>query len=139
MKTVIFACVHSAGRSQMAAAFFNKYTKSQDLTGISAGTEPASRVHPEVITVMDELGIDLSQAKPTLLTEDLAKGAALLVTMGCGEKCPYVPGVQVIDWSLKDPKGQELEQVRLIRDEVEQLVLELIRTQVATLGIIIAN
>lgn len=127
MKTVIFACVHSAGRSQMSAAFFNKYKNRQDLMGISAGTEPASRVHPEVMTVMAEVGIDLSQAKPKLLTEDLAKGAALLVTMGCGDKCPYVSGLQIIDWSLKDPKGQGLEQVRLIRDEIEQLVLELIK------------
>jgi arsenate reductase (thioredoxin) len=129
MKTVIFACVHSAGRSQMAAAFFNKYKTKRDLTAISAGTEPEKKVHPEVMAVMNEIGIDLSHAKPNLLTEDLAKNAALLVTMGCGEKCPFVPGLKVIDWSLKDPKGQGLEQVRLIRDEIEKLVLQLIETK----------
>ncbi len=128
MKTVIFACVHSAGRSQMAAAFFNKYKSNNDLVAISAGTEPAKQVHPEVMAVMKEIDIDLSQAKPNLLTENLAKTAAMLVTMGCGEKCPFVPGLKVIDWSLKDPKGQGLEQVRLIRDEIDKLVLQLIET-----------
>lgn len=126
MKTVIFACVHSAGRSQMAAAFFNQLKNSSDILAVAAGTEPAQRVHPEVISVMSEVGIDLSQAKPTLLTEELAKTATLLVTMGCGEKCPYVPGLKTIDWSLKDPKGQDLEHVRGIRDEIKQLVLKLI-------------
>lgn len=128
MKKIIFACVHSAGRSQIAAAFFNKYKNDQSLTAISAGTEPANKVHHEVMTVMAEIGIDLSHAKPNLLTEDLAKDATMLVTMGCGEKCPYVPSLKIIDWSLKDPKGQGLDQVRIIRDEIESLVLQLIKT-----------
>lgn len=130
MKKVIFACVHSAGRSQMAAAFFNKMTNPNKFNATSAGTEPASKVHPEVLTVMNEIGIDLSQAKPTLLTQELAQGASLLVTMGCGEKCPYVPGLKVLDWPLQDPKGQGLEQVRMIRDEIKQLVLDLINNSV---------
>ncbi len=128
MKKIIFACVHSAGRSQIAAAFFNKYKNDQSLTAISAGTEPVNNVHPEVMTVMAEIGIDLSHAKPNLLTEDLAKDATMLVTMGCGEKCPYVPNLKIIDWSLKDPKGQGLDQVRIIRDEIKSLVLQLIKT-----------
>ncbi len=126
MKTIIFACVHSAGRSQMSAAFFRKHTNPSLFTAIAAGTEPAARVHPEVVTVMQEVGIDLSNAKPTLLTQELAQSASLLVTMGCGEKCPFVPGLKVVDWSLKDPKGQGLDSVRIIRDEIEQLVLQLI-------------
>lgn len=124
---VIFACVHSAGRSQMAAAFFNKYAEGKNFFAISAGTEPASQIHSEVQTVMQEVGLNLSEAKPTLLTKELANQASLLVTMGCGEKCPYVPGLKVIDWPLPDPKGQGLEQVRIIRDEIEKLVLLLIK------------
>lgn len=127
MTKVIFACVHSAGRSQMASAFFNQLTDSNQFTATSAGTEPALKVHPEVQTVMAEIGIDLSQAKPTLLTQELAQDASLLVTMGCGEKCPYVPGLKIVDWSLQDPKGQGLDQVRAIRDEIKQLVLQLLK------------
>lgn len=130
LKTIIFACVHSAGRSQMAAAFFRKHTNPLFYTAIAAGTEPASHVHPEVVAVMHEVGIDLSKAKPVLLTQDLAAKANLLVTMGCGEKCPFIPGLKTVDWSLKDPKGQGPESVRLIRDEIEQLVLQLIKTGV---------
>lgn len=126
MMKVIFACVHSAGRSQMAAAFFNKLAHSNKFVAISAGTEPALKVHPEVLTVMNEVGIDLSQAQPNLLTQELVQDANLVVTMGCGEKCPYVPGVKIIDWSLQDPKGQGLDQVRLIRDEIKQLVMHLL-------------
>lgn len=129
MKKIIFACVHSAGRSQMAAAFFNKYTDNKMFSATSAGTQPAENVHPEVLSVMQEVGIDLSKAMPTLLTEQMAQDAALLVTMGCGEKCPYVPGLKIIDWPLKDPKGLGLEQVRVIRDEVEKLVLQLIKDE----------
>lgn len=127
MTKVIFACVHSAGRSQMAAAFFNDLTDPNKFIATSAGTEPALQVHPEVLTVMNEIGIDLSQAKPRLLTEDLAESAALLVTMGCGEKCPYVPGLKIIDWSLPDPKGQGLDEVRIIRDKIKQLVSQLLK------------
>src|ERR1700760_2683953 len=97
MFKVIFACVHNAGRSQMAAAFFNKLADPTRAHAISAGTEPGERVHPEVQAVMHELGIDLRDAKPRKLTEDLAREAALLVTMGCGDKCPSVPGLRSED------------------------------------------
>ena len=118
MEKVIFACVHSAGRSQMSAAFFNALADPARAVAVSAGTEPATRVHPEVVDVMREVGIDLSGAKPTLLTDDLAKGATLLVTMGCGEQCPFVPGLERADWDLPDPKGQPPERVRAIRDDI---------------------
>ncbi len=127
MTKIIFACVHSAGRSQMAAAFFNKFADPMKAQAISAGTEPASKVHPEVLTVMHELDIDLSQAKPTLLTAELTQSAHLLVTMGCGEQCPYVPGLKIKEWNLEDPKGQGNEKVRLIRDQIRQLSLDLIK------------
>jgi len=126
MKTVIFACVHNAGRSQMAAAFFNHYADKKNTEAISAGTEPASKVHPEVLEVMKEIGIDLSNAKPTLLTTELVQNASLLVTMGCGEKCPYVPGLARMDWPLIDPKGKGLEEVRKIRDQIKELVINLL-------------
>ena len=108
MLKVIFACVHNAGRSQMAAAFFNRLADPQKATAVSAGTEPGVRVHPEVLAVMQEVGIDLSHAKPQKLTEELAKDAQLLITMGCGDKCPYVPGLRRDDWPLQDPKGLPL-------------------------------
>lgn len=127
MKTVIFACVHNAGRSQMAKAFFDALADSSKANAVSAGTEPALKVHPEVLTVMKEVGIDLSNAKPTLLSQQLAEVASLLVTMGCGEKCPYVPGLKVLDWKLEDPKGQDLAKVRATRDQIEKLVLNLIK------------
>ena len=126
MQTYIFACVHNAGRSQMAAAFFNQLADSRKARSISAGTEPGSRVHPEVLEVMREAGLDLSQAEPQLLTEELARDASLLVTMGCGEKCPYVPGLRREDWPLRDPKGLPVEDVRTVRDEVKLRVVELI-------------
>ncbi len=126
MKTVIFACVHNAGRSQMAAAFFNRRADPSLARAVSAGTRPADRVHPEVVETMREAGIDLSAAKPQLLTRDLARGADLLVTMGCGDECPAVPGLQRDDWALPDPKGQPLERVRAIRDEVRSRVDELL-------------
>jgi protein-tyrosine-phosphatase len=129
MFRVIFACVHNAGRSQMAAAFFNKLANSQMAEAISAGTEPGQRVHPEVLAVMQEIGIDLSQAKPQKLTEELAKGSQLLVTMGCGDKCPYVPGLRRDDWPLRDPKGLPAEEVRGIRDEVKARVQRLIEAE----------
>jgi arsenate reductase len=121
---VIFACVHNAGRSQMAAAFYNALTGSSE--GVSAGTEPGERVHPEVASVMKEVGIDLSEAKPQKLTEELANSADMLITMGCGEACPYVPGLKREDWPLEDPKGKPLEHVRVIRDEVKARVESLI-------------
>jgi arsenate reductase len=118
MKTIIFACVHNAGRSQMAAAFFNKLADPARARALSAGTTPGERVHPEVVAVMREEGIDLSHAQPRKLTPELATGAQLLVTMGCGDECPYVPGVRREDWPLDDPRGQPIERVRAIRDDI---------------------
>jgi arsenate reductase len=125
METVLFACVHNAGRSQMATAWFNKMSDRTKARAISAGTQPGERVHPEVVQVMREVGIDLSAVKPQFLSEDLARQANFLVTMGCGDACPYVPGLKKIDWPLTDPKGQSLEKVRAIRDEIRQLVADL--------------
>ena len=127
MKRVIFACVHNAGRSQMAAAWFNHLRAGPGIEAISAGTSPAARVHPEVVEVMREVGIELASATPRKLTEDLARGADLLVTMGCGEECPYVPGPRVEDWALEDPKGKPLGRVREIRDEIRVRVETLLR------------
>ena len=129
MLRVIFACVHNAGRSQMAAAFFNKLADPNKAHALSAGTEPGQRVHPEVQAVMQEIGIDLSHAKPQKLTEELAKDAQLLITMGCGDKCPYVPGLRRDDWPLRDPKGLPAEEVREIRDEVKNRVQNLLRQE----------
>jgi arsenate reductase len=126
MKTYFFACVHNAGRSQMAAAFFNQLADPAKAHAVSAGTEPGPRVHPEVLKVMKESGIDLSDAQPQKLTPELSKDAELLVTMGCGEKCPFVPGLRRDDWPLPDPKGLPLEEVRKIRDEVKRRVVALI-------------
>lgn len=127
---VLFACVHNAGRSQMAAAYFNAMTSAAVARGISAGTQPGERVHPEVVTVMNEVHIDLSQVKPQRLTSELAASANLLVTMGCGETCPVVPGLRRIDWSLPDPKGQSLQRVREIRDVIRDHVMQLVRDNV---------
>ena len=122
MFKVIFACVHNAGRSQMAAAFYNQLADRTKAEAISAGTDPGPRVHPEVLAVMREIGIDLSIATPQKLTEELAREAQLLITMGCGDKCPYVPGLRRDDWPLRDPKGQPVEEVRKIRDEIRTRV-----------------
>ena len=126
MDTVIFACVHNAGRSQMAAAFFNALADPAKARAISAGTQPVDRVHPEVVEAMKESGIDLSGAQPRKLTAGLALGAVLLVTMGCGEACPHVPGLARDDWPLPDPKGQPLSRVRDIRDAVQERVRALL-------------
>ena len=129
MQKVIFACVHNAGRSQMAAAFFNQLVDPMKAQASSAGTEPGSRVHPEVVVVMKEVGIDLTTAKPQKLTQELANDAALLITMGCGDKCPYVPGLRRDDWPLRDPKGLPAEEVRAIRDDVKHRVQSLIEIE----------
>ena len=129
MFNVIFACVHNAGRSQMAAAFFNHLSDPHKARAISAGTEPGERVHPEVQAVMQEIGIDLSGAKPQKLTVELARDAQLLITMGCGDKCPYVPGLRRDDWPLRDPKGLPTDEVRAIRDEVQDRVRALIAAE----------
>ncbi|HMG01894.1 MAG TPA: arsenate reductase ArsC [Edaphobacter sp.] len=129
MLRVIFACIHNAGRSQMASSFFNQLADPLKARAISAGTEPGERVHPVVLAIMRELEIDLSHAKPQRLTEELAKDAQLLITMGCGDKCPYVPGLRRDDWSLRDPKGLPMEEVRVIRDEIRLRVQELVRRE----------
>jgi protein-tyrosine-phosphatase len=123
---VIFACVHNAGRSQMAAAFFNRIADSARAQAISAGTMPGQQVHPEVVQVMKESGIDLSRARPQKLTDDLARGADLLITMGCGDQCPHVSGLRFDDWPLPDPKGKSIDEVRTIRDEIERRVRNLV-------------
>lgn len=123
---VIFACVHNAGRSQMAAAFFNKHADKSKAEAISAGTQPAEKVHACVLSTMKSVDIDLSNVTPQLLTDELASGANLLITMGCGEACPYVPGLKRLDWPLPDPKGKSDDEVCVIRDEIRARVLRLL-------------
>jgi arsenate reductase len=127
MTTVIFACIHNAGRSQMAAALFNRHADASKAHAISAGTAPGERVHPEVVEVMRDDGIELEGAKPQKLTAELASQAQWLVTMGCGDECPVVPGAKRDDWPLEDPKGKPRERVREIRDEIEARVRKLIQ------------
>ena len=129
MKTVVFACVHNAGRSQMAAGFFNALADPMRARAVSAGTQPAQSVHPPVLEAMREVGIDLSRARPQLLTEELAAGAERLITMGCEESCPYVPDLRIEEWPLVDPKGQSVEQVRKIRDEIRARVEALLAAE----------
>jgi len=126
---VLFACVHNAGRSQMAAALFNQVADPEKAEALSAGTKPGTAVHPEVRDVMQEIGIDLSSAHPRLLTDELARGVNVLITMGCGEECPYVPGVQRNDWALPDPKGLPVAEVRAIRDEIKARVAALVESR----------
>jgi arsenate reductase (thioredoxin) len=126
MKTVLFACVHNAGRSQMAAALFNQLADSSKARAISAGTDPGPRVHPEVVAAMRENGIDLMDASTRKLTPEVAQQAQLLVAMGCGDECPYVPGAKREDWPLEDPKGKPIEKVREIRDKIRTRVQALI-------------
>jgi len=129
VRTFIFACIHNAGRSQMSAAFFNQLADPSKARAISAGTQPAAQVHPVVVEVMREVGINLATAQPRKLTPELAKGAAMLLTMGCGDECPYVPGLRRDDWPLPDPKGKPLEEVRAIRNEIRRRVWELLREE----------
>jgi arsenate reductase (thioredoxin) len=126
---VVFACLHNAGRSQMAAAFFNRLADPSKARAISAGTQPGDRVHPEVVEVMREEGFDLTPERPQRLTAELARGASLLVTMGCGDECPVIPGAGRADWPLQDPTGLSRERVREIRDDIRVRVLDLIRTR----------
>ncbi len=121
MATVLFVCRQNAGRSQISEALFNR-AASGTHSAMSAGTTPASRVHSEVIEVMREVGIDLADRTPKRLTTDLAAQADLIVTMGCGDECPYVPGKVYVDWELADPAGQPIERVRELRDEIEARV-----------------
>jgi arsenate reductase (thioredoxin) len=128
MATVLFVCLQNAGRSQMSAALFERAAAGRH-RALSAGTMPAARVHREVVEVMNELGIDLSEKVPRKLTTDLAEQADVVVTMGCGDACPYIPGKRYLDWNLEDPAGRSMDEVRATRDEiashVEQLIAEL--------------
>jgi arsenate reductase len=126
---VLFACVHNAGRSQMAAAWFNHLTDPARARAISAGTDPGPRVHPEVIAVMNEVGMDLSGAPTSKLTTELAQQAQMLITMGCGDQCPVIPGLRRDDWPLEDPKGKPVARVREIRDEIRRRVETLIEQE----------
>lgn len=126
MKRVLFACVRNAGRSQMAAAWLNALADPSIASAVSAGTVPGSVVHPEVVDVMREVGIDLSGVVPRRLTREAAAAANLLVTMGCGEECPFVPGLEREDWPLEDPAGQPIARVREIRDEIRSKVVDLL-------------
>ena len=129
MKRVIFACVHNAGRSQMAAALFSAMADPNQVEAVSAGTNPGDRVHPEVVDVMREVGIDISDRRPQRLTESLAHDASLLITMGCDDECPYVPGLERDDWPLTDPKNRAVAEVRQIRDEIRDRVAALIESR----------
>jgi arsenate reductase len=124
MATVLFVCLHNAGRSQMSAALFERAAAGRH-QALSAGTTPGEHVHPEVIEVMRELNIDLAGRHPQLLTRELAEQADIVVTMGCGDSCPYIPGKRYIDWDLTDPKGLPVDEVRAIRDGIERRVSEL--------------
>jgi arsenate reductase len=125
MASVLFVCLHNAGRSQMSQALFERAAAGKH-TALSAGTTPAGHVHPEVILVMRELDIDLSDRRPQLLTRELAEQAELVVTMGCGDECPYIPGKRYIDWDLPDPKGRPLAEVRATREEIASRVSDLL-------------
>lgn len=126
MACVLFVCLHNAGRSQMSEALFERAAGERH-SAISAGTTPDERVHPEVVEVMHELGIDLSGQRPRLLTHELAEQADVVVTMGCGDACPYIPGKRYLDWELPDPKGRPIAEVRATRDEIDRRVSLLVR------------
>jgi arsenate reductase (thioredoxin) len=121
MANVLFICLHNAGRSQISQALFERAGGGRH-DARSAGTTPGNRVHPEVVEAMNELGIDLADRKPKLLSTEDAEWADVVVTMGCGDKCPYVPGIRYIDWDLPDPKGRPVEEVRATRDEIAKRV-----------------
>ena len=121
MATVLFVCLHNAGRSQISQALFERAADGRH-TALSAGTTPAERVHPEVVEAMRELGINLSEREPRLLTRELAERADVVVTMGCGDRCPYIPGKRYVDWELPDPSGRPIAEVRATRDEIARRV-----------------
>jgi arsenate reductase (thioredoxin) len=125
MATVLFVCLHNAGRSQMSQALFERAAEGRH-TALSAGTTPGEHVHPEVVEVMRELDIDLADREPRLLTTELAQQADVVVTMGCGDACPYIPGKRYVDWNLSDPKGRPLAEVRATRDQIARWVGALI-------------
>jgi arsenate reductase len=125
MATALFVCLHNAGRSQMSQALFERAAEGRH-RALSAGTTPADRVHPEVVEVMRELGIDLAEREPRLLTRELAEQADVVVTLGCGDECPYIPGRRYLDWDLEDPKDRPLDEVRATRDDIDRRVRELV-------------
>lgn len=125
MSTVLFVCRHNAGRSQISQALFEQAAAGRH-HALSAGTTPGDRVHPEVVEVMRELGIDLSDRRPQLLTRELAQQADVVITMGCGDQCPYIPGKRYLDWELPDPKGRPIQDVRASRDEIAKRVHKLL-------------
>ncbi len=125
MTKVLFVCLHNAGRSQMSRALFQRSAGGRHQAEC-AGTQPAAAIHPEVLLAMDELGIDLRSFRPQLLTSELAEWADLVVTMGCGDQCPYIPGREYRDWELPDPAGRPLAEVRKVRDEIRQRVDHLV-------------
>jgi arsenate reductase len=126
MAHALFVCLHNAGRSQMSQALFERAAGSRH-TAASAGTQPGERVHPEVVEAMREVGIELADRVPRALTRELAEEADVVVTMGCGDECPYIPGKRYLDWDLQDPAGLTIEQVRAIRDDIARRVGELVR------------
>ena len=125
MATALFVCLHNAGRSQMSQALFERAAEGRH-HALSAGTTPGERVHPEVVEVMRELGIDLADRVPRALTTELAEQADVVVTMGCGDECPYIPGKRYLDWDLEDPKGRPVDEVRATRDDIDRRVRELV-------------
>jgi arsenate reductase len=125
MARVLFVCLHNAGRSQMSAALFERAAGGRHEAD-SAGTTPAERVHPEVVDVMQEIGVDLAHRVPKLLTREAAERADVVVTMGCGDECPYIPGKRYLDWDLEDPKGRPLDAVRRTRDDIAGRVRDLV-------------
>jgi protein-tyrosine-phosphatase len=126
MATVLFVCLHNAGRSQMSQALFERSAGGRH-SALSAGTTPGERVHPEVVEAMRELGVDLADRRPCALTQELAEQADVVVTMGCGDECPYIPGKRYLDWDLPDPKGRPLYEVRATRDDIARRVEGLVR------------
>jgi arsenate reductase len=125
MANALFVCLHNAGRSQMSQALFELAAEDRH-SARSAGTTPGEQVHPEVVEVMNELGIDLADRRPQALTTQDAEWADVVVTMGCGDKCPYIPGRRYVDWDLADPKGRPIEEVRSTRDEIGRRVQALV-------------
>ena len=127
MATALFVCLHNAGRSQMSAALFERAAGGRH-RALSAGSvaDPEGRVHPEVVEVMRELGVELSDRIPRALTRDLAERADVVVTMGCGDECPFIPGKRYVDWELADPAGRPLEEVRATREEIARRVEDLV-------------
>ncbi len=126
MATALFVCLHNAGRSQMSQALFERSAAGRHV-GLSAGTTPGERVHPEVVEAMRELDIDLADRRPRGLTRELAEQADVIVTMGCGDECPFIPGKRYVDWDLPDPQGRPVEEVRATRDDIARRVEVLLR------------